>query len=204
MLRGQAFPSPYVSSDELMGLPGECKVVTIADVKPIVLKNRGGKDEHTNLMTFVEPDAKPLIFKPTNWSLMSALYGGKDSDEWRGLRIELYVKHDVEYEGGIVNGVRIRRPSGTAPAETPINFLTGNPTRPPAVLSWPQAVTIAAAAGIAEPALKIALQALGVTATTKAAVWTPLVHQIIAEQQWQPGDEPKHTGFDEAEESIPF
>lgn len=116
MKRGDAFPSQYVSKDDL---PAP-RVVTISDVQMVSLKGDNG-DESKPAMYFSD-FPKPLLVNNVNWMSVEAEYGD-DSDSWRGKRVELYVDPNVMFGSKRIGGVRIRMPSaggtrttGTAPA----------------------------------------------------------------------------------------
>ena len=49
-----------------------------------------------------------LVLNATNGKAISKVCGTDEMDEWKGQRISLYVKDDVEFQGDIVSAVRVR------------------------------------------------------------------------------------------------
>lgn len=113
MKRSDAFPSQYVSKDDV-----ESPVVwNIAGVSKVEMPDDEGGKKTPPVMTFKEDHAKPLILNNTNWMVLEDLYGD-DSDKWIGHPIELYKDPSVMFGGKRVGGVRVRKPNGHAPEVT--------------------------------------------------------------------------------------
>lgn len=105
MKRSDAFPSQYVSKDDV-----ESPVVwTVAGVSKVEMSDDDGGKKSPPVMTFKEDHAKPLILNNTNWMVLEDLYGD-DSDKWVGHPIELYKDPAVMFGGKRVGGVRVRKP----------------------------------------------------------------------------------------------
>lgn len=107
MKRSEAFPSNYVSKDDV-----EPAVVwTIASVVCVEMDGDDGRKKNPPVAYFKEEEAKPLILNNTNWMVLEDLYG-EDSDLWIDKPIELYKDPAVMFGGKRVGGVRVRKPNG--------------------------------------------------------------------------------------------
>ena len=104
MKRSEAFPSKYMSKDDVK-IP---VIATIADVRPEVLKSDNG-DESKPVMYF-SGDHKPMIINNANWMTVEDLYGD-DSDAWAGHTVELYHEPNIMFGNKRVGGIRIRKPA---------------------------------------------------------------------------------------------
>lgn len=113
MKRSEAFPSRYVSKDEV-----ETPVTwTITGVGKVEMDDDNGEKKSPPVMTFSDAGSKPLILNNTNWMVLEDLYG-EDSDKWIGKTIELYKEPNVMFGNKRVGGVRVRKPqngNGHAP-----------------------------------------------------------------------------------------
>jgi len=113
MKRSEAFPSKYMSKDDVK-VPVRA---TIAAVRFDVLKGENG-DEQKPVMYF-QGDVKPMIVNNTNWMTCEDAWGD-DSDNWLGKSVELYFEPSVMFGGKRVGGVRVRiSASGKTQAAAP-------------------------------------------------------------------------------------
>lgn len=144
MKRSEAFPSKYMSKDDV----NPPVVVTIAHVQIDSLKSDDG-EERKPVLNFVG-EHKPLILNNTNWMSIEDLYGD-ESENWRGKMIELYLDPAVMMSGKRVGGIRIRKPQAMQV-----------PTQPDPRAEW---VTFCNSNGITESDIR---QALGMS---KVSEW---------------------------------
>jgi hypothetical protein len=116
MKRSQAFPSRYLAQADVAAPI----IATIADVIKEEIRCDHGLEEKT-VMTFAEPNIKPLIMNNVNWCSCENAYG-EDSDDWRGQPIEIYGDPTVMFGRERVGGVRVRLPAKLVvptPGKTP-------------------------------------------------------------------------------------
>ena len=109
MKRNEAFPSTYLSKDDV----DPPITATIENVYHVNLKGDAG-DETKTAMSFVEPNVKPMIVNNANWMTCEDLYG-EDSDGWAGHKVEIYKDPTIMFGGKRVGGVRVRQPANAAP-----------------------------------------------------------------------------------------
>lgn len=177
MKRGDAFPTSYLSQDDLPAPPGTAHAV-IEDVRTETMP---GDDGEKPVMYFQGDTLKALVMNQTNWQIIEASYGD-ESDNWRGKQIELYIDPNVMYAGKRTGGVRVRIPASPTVAAQP---------------GWTleEALAHCDSAGISKDKLKAAITAAGGNG------WNPQRDTPIAEgliRDAQPSTEP----MDEAD--IPF
>lgn len=104
----KAFNSPYLSSADIV----EPTVLTIKHVKLEADKSKKTKDQF-NTAYFVEPEIrkgeplKPMILNATNSKTMSKLADSKFIDDWNGLKITVYVDHNVRFGKETMDGLRV-------------------------------------------------------------------------------------------------
>ncbi len=106
MRRSEAFPSKYLSKDDL----ASPRVLTINQV----VQEEIEQDDQTKLKAvvyFQEPDVKPWIINSGNWMTVEDVYG-EESNNWTGKRVELFVDPTVMFGRKRVGGVRVRVPNG--------------------------------------------------------------------------------------------
>lgn len=83
-------------------------VLTIAGAEQVTFDKRGGGGKEVKwVLSFEELDQKLALNKVNRQAVIKAT-GVDDSDELPGKKIALYVKDDIEYEGDIVSGIRVR------------------------------------------------------------------------------------------------
>lgn len=183
MKRGDAFPSRFVSKDDL----AQPKIVTIGDVEMQEIQGDGGK-ENKPVMHFTDFD-KPLILNNINWQTCEDVYGD-DSDAWRGKKIQLYHDPSIMFGNKRVGGVRIRLPQ--------VNSTVGGTA---SQWSWPQALQQAGEVGLDEAGLKEALKARGLNGYN-AQRDTAVVREILNERRKESAFVPEGEGVEA--DSIPF
>ena len=161
MRRAQAFPSSYLSKEDVQGGPIRG---TIEAVRIETIQGAGDADEKP-VMVFVEPALKHFVLNQTNWLTIEEAFG-PESDLWAGHVLELYLDPGVKFGNQKVGGVRVRIPGGARSA----------PMEP---LSFDDAVALARIAGMDKDALIAALKARGL-AGYSARRDTAAVRSIIA------------------------
>lgn len=158
MKKSQAYPSGYLSQDDVRAAPVQA---IITDVR-IETVGGGDRAEEKPVMHFQEKELKAFVFNQTNWAILEDAYG-LDSDDWRGKPLELYLDPGVKFGRETVGGVRVRIPSGGAP------------------LALEEAVALALKAGMTREEFVAALKAKGLkgySPTKDAAV----ARAILAER----------------------
>ena len=163
MKRSEAFPSKYLSKDDVQ-MP---IVVTVAGVKPEILKSDNG-EEQKPVMYFSDND-KPLILNNTNWMTMEDWWGD-DSERWLGKKIELYFEPNIMFGNKRVGGVRVRKPNVHTEQQEQLTPLT----------TWAQVVTECGLYGVTEQDVKDEFKRLG-KATYKPATDAAIVRKFIAD-----------------------
>ena len=104
----KAFDSPYLSSADIVGPT----VLTIKYVRLEKDKTKKTKDEF-NTAYFAEREIrpgeplKPMILNATNSKTMRVLTGSPFIDDWKDVRITVYVDPAVTFGKGVVEGLRI-------------------------------------------------------------------------------------------------
>lgn len=90
------------------------KLVTIVGSKEANMAQEGADPDYQWTLLFKELD-KPFVVNSTNGQLIQAITGSKNSDDWVGHKIVLYVDPTVSFRGRITGGVRCRAPKNQAP-----------------------------------------------------------------------------------------
>jgi len=104
----KAFDSPYLSSADIV----EPTVLTVHHVSLEIDKTKKTKDMF-NTAHFVEKEIrqgeklKPMILNATNSKTMKGLTGSAFIDDWRDVRITVYVDQNVRFGKESVEGLRI-------------------------------------------------------------------------------------------------
>lgn len=103
---------------------GKPLIFTVKEVKQHSEKV-AGKQGVFNIAYF-EENIKPLVLNSTNASKVRAFSGGSVFVEnWKNIKVELYINHDVKMKGEVVGGIRIKgvQPvSKSKPEFTEANF----------------------------------------------------------------------------------
>jgi hypothetical protein len=83
-------------------------VFTIKEVKQEIGITVAGKKGNHNIAYFVEK-IKPLVLNSTNCKVMKLFAGGSPFvEDWKNIKVELFIDETVKMKGEIVGGVRIR------------------------------------------------------------------------------------------------
>jgi len=180
MKTSEMFPSKYMSKDCL-------STPIVATVDSTWMEDIKGKSgmQRKPVISFMDESLKPMILNVTNTSMLESLYGD-DSDHWRGKQIEIYYDPNVMNGPERTGGIRLRAPSGRAPARQQV------PATAPGLLTRDQAETDANASGVGWAAVVTAIKARGGTGYV-AARDSVLVQQMIADKARL--DEPTEEGF---------
>ncbi len=104
----KAFDSPYLSSADIV----EPTMLTVSHVS--LEKDRTKKTQDLfNTAHFVEKELrpgeklKPMILNASNSKTMKALANSPFIDDWKGIKITVYVDHNVRFGRETVEGLRI-------------------------------------------------------------------------------------------------
>lgn len=81
-------------------------IFTIDHVNQEIGAKVAGKKIDANIAYFVEP-IKPLVLNATNSKTMKHLTGSAFVEDWRNVRVQLYIDPTAKLKGEIVGGVRI-------------------------------------------------------------------------------------------------
>jgi hypothetical protein len=175
MKRSQAFPSQYVSKDDVM-TPVQA---VIAGVTFERIKGDNGEEDKP-VIRFLNNHPKPLILNNTNWMAIEDAYGD-ESDHWSGKPVELYFEPNVTFGNKRVGGVRIRVPQGSSIGAA-INGSNGAAVN----LSLEDAIQLAAReAGISRQEIIDFLRSRNLSSYSPSQ-HTPLIRQLIAERKAHP------------------
>ncbi len=101
MKRSDAFPSRYISKDDVMNPI----TATIDTVRFDTIKGDNGDEDKP--VVYFRDGVKPMILNNTNWMAIEDAYG-PESDAWTGKAIEMYCDPGVMFGGKRVGGVRVR------------------------------------------------------------------------------------------------
>lgn len=107
-----AFPSKHLKTSDL----GDASpVVTIAriEIEPI------GKDKEMKPVVYFQGKDKGLVLNKTNARKIAELTGSKDTEDWPGCRIRLYVT-ETEFAGESVECIRIKAAGAEKPKPKPV------------------------------------------------------------------------------------
>ena len=106
-----AFPSKYLKADVDIT---EDVIVTIKSIK-VENVGQAGKQEQKPVVFFQELD-KGLVLNKTNANMISKIAKTDETDDWKGTKIRL-IATEVEYQGEIVMGIRVREIKRAAAAK---------------------------------------------------------------------------------------
>jgi len=90
-------------------------VVTIKGISDSNVAKPGQPEDIKTILNFVEPKIKPLVLNSTNGNLIKKINGQDDMEKWGGTVIELYNDPSIFFAGEEVGGIRVRKPSKSAP-----------------------------------------------------------------------------------------
>ena len=106
----KAFNSPYLSSADIVGE----SVLTISHVMLEIDKTNKSK-ELFNTAYFVEKEIrkgevlKPMILNAGNSKVMKDITGTPFIDDWKGVKVTVYVDPSAKYMGEVVGGLRLKK-----------------------------------------------------------------------------------------------
>lgn len=107
----KAFNSPYLGSADIVG----DTVLTISHVRLEKDKTKGSKTQVVfNTAYFAEKEIrpgeelKPMILNVTNCRMMYDITGSHFIDDWKNVRVCIYVDKNVEMMKKVVEGLRIK------------------------------------------------------------------------------------------------
>ena len=106
----KVFKSDHLGTADLEDFIEEKKplIFTINQVKQEYSTKVAGRKIDANIAYFKE-DVKPLVLNATNSSIVKKLAGGSPFvEDWKGIKIELYIDKTVKMKGEVVGGVRIK------------------------------------------------------------------------------------------------
>jgi len=109
MKLSDAFPSRYLSQEDIGDDPAAELVLTIAAVRFETLKDNHGAEEDKPIMLFQERGSKPLTLNKINGAIIGKAYGA-ETDKWIGEKVILYVDPNVTFGGKVTGGIRVRIP----------------------------------------------------------------------------------------------
>jgi hypothetical protein len=123
MKLSEAFPSQFLKWEDIDGAE---PTVTISAAQMETLG-----DDHKLVLKFTGKQ-KRFVCNRTNANTLEQLYGS-DTDEWLGKQITLFVV-PVQFQGRMVNGLRVRAPGKPSTASKPKGVKSGGNERhePPA------------------------------------------------------------------------
>ena len=110
MKRSDAFPSRFLSSDEVGDK--QYKLI-IGHVEPEEMTDDDGKTKTVPVCYFQNTE-KVMRLNATNWDTLEAAYG-EDSDDWHGKTAIVYVDPRVKFGKKFVKGLRLRISSASNP-----------------------------------------------------------------------------------------
>jgi hypothetical protein len=104
----KVFKSDHLSVADLEDLTENkiSLVFTISQVKQEIGAKVAGKTGNFNIAYFDE-DIKPLVLNATNSKIIKDLTGSNFVEDWRGIRVQLYIDPNAKFAGEVVGGVRI-------------------------------------------------------------------------------------------------
>ena len=107
--------SPYLGEADFQ--PGEEKIGTILKINPAeIVKTAEGKQKMA-VVHFKESGLKPLILNVAKGKAIAQVANSPYMEDWPGTAIQMYVEHNIQAYGSIVNAVRVRPYKPTPPAE---------------------------------------------------------------------------------------
>ena len=101
----QAFPSKFLSKEDVKDSPKICVIDTVTVEE---IEGDNGKENKPTL--FFSDNTKPMILNRINWMTIAEFYG-EDSDGWKGQSIEVYHDPSIMFGAKRTGGVRVRKPA---------------------------------------------------------------------------------------------
>ena len=96
-------------------------LLTITGCKWDNVAPANAKSEEKVVLTFQE-NPKPLVLNVTNYNIVRKITGKDEIEDWVGTQVVAYVNPDVEYQGEIIGGVRLREPKSQQPKKESVPF----------------------------------------------------------------------------------
>lgn len=98
----KAFPSKYLKASDFDDVDMPCTI------KHVRMEQVGqGGDEVPKAVIYFQEMEKGMICNTTNKNIIVKLYG-KETNDWTGQKVVLWVNHDVQFKGEIVSAIRVR------------------------------------------------------------------------------------------------
>ena len=69
---------------------------------------KGGEPEKLKHVAHFQETTKALVLGLTNAELIAKAVGSNDMDEWPGKQVTLFFDPDVDFDGALVGGIRVR------------------------------------------------------------------------------------------------
>ncbi len=107
----QAFPSKYLRAADLNG---GSVIVTISHVEMEEIGQ--GAEKERKPVVYFEGKTKGVVLNKTNATMIMDIAKSEDTDDWQGVSIKL-IAAEVEYQGKLVNSLRVRRPEKAVAAK---------------------------------------------------------------------------------------
>ena len=107
----KVFKSDHLGSADLEDYKeqGKALIFTIKEVRQEFGVAVAGKKGDFNIAYFAESGVKPFVLNATNSKIVKGFAGGSPFvEDWKNIRIELYIDESVKMKGEVVGGVRIR------------------------------------------------------------------------------------------------
>ena len=108
----KVFKSDHLGVADLEDLLEEGKtpfIFTIKEVKQEYNITVAGRKGNFNIAYFAEKGIKPLVLNATNSKVVKHFAGGSPFvQDWKNIRVELYIDPSVKMKGDVVGGVRIK------------------------------------------------------------------------------------------------
>lgn len=89
--------------------PGKDMILTVDHVAQESVSDEKGRKEQCMVVYFRERGAKPMICNKTNSKSLEKLTNSPYIEDWAGVKVQLYVDHNVRFGSDRVDGVRIRK-----------------------------------------------------------------------------------------------
>lgn len=118
----KVFKSDHLGTPDLEEFTEEGKelIFTIKEVIQEIGVRVAGKKIDANIAYFLE-GIKPLVLNATNSKTMKLLSGGSSFvEDWKGIRVQLYIDPTVKMKGEVVGGVRIMPKSPSQMPKKPV------------------------------------------------------------------------------------
>lgn len=88
--------------------PNEDLVATIKEVTQADVIGTGGKKELKTVVMFEEKGVKPMVLNRTNSKMITKLFKTPYIEQWKGKKIQIYIEHNIQAFGEVVDGIRVR------------------------------------------------------------------------------------------------